>query len=148
VLDSVEVTFPDGTRVRASSIFERDENAQGRDFGLYLDSRWEPTWQSDIIDWADLGVPTDGVHAATQIQEAVLRAKDGQGVEIGRLGGTGRAGAVLACMAVLAGVDPLKSVQWVRENYRSRAVGTTDQETWALCFSEGAQRPATATTPG
>jgi hypothetical protein len=143
VLDSVEVTFPDGTRVRASSIFERDENAQGRDFGLYLDSRWEPTWQSDIIDWADLGVPTDGVHAATQIQEAFSRAKDGQGVER-----YGPAGAVLACMVVLAGVDPLKSVQWVRENYRSRAVGTTDQETWALCFSEGAQRPATATTPG
>lgn len=143
MLDSVEVTFPDGTRVRASSIFERDENAQGRDFGLYLDSRWEPTWQSDIIDWADLGVPTDGVHAATQIQEAFSRAKDGQGVER-----YGPAGAVLACMVVLAGVDPLKSVQWVRENYRSRAVGTTDQETWALCFSEGAQRPATATTPG
>ena len=101
----MEVVFPDGTRVIASSVLDGDERLSGRDFGLYLDPSWNPTWPAEIIDWPDFELPRDGAHAAAQIYAAFSRAKDGQGVEIGCIGGLGRTGTVLACMAVLAGVD-------------------------------------------
>jgi hypothetical protein len=47
----VDVTLPDGTRIRASSLLDRVEDDPTRDFGLYLDARWNPTWPSDTIDW-------------------------------------------------------------------------------------------------
>jgi hypothetical protein len=104
----VEVTLPDGTRIRASSIVDRVEDDPARDFGLYLDARWEPTWPSDTIDWQDFGLPADGTRAATQIRDAFLRARRGQTVEVGCLGGLGRTGTVLACMAVLAGLEAFR----------------------------------------
>ena len=132
----MEVVFPDGTRVRASSIFERDEHASGRDFGLYMDPRWNPSWPAEIIDWPDFGVPADDERAAAQIRGAFSRAKSGQGVEVGCMGGLGRTGTVLACMAVLAGVSFNDAVAWVRENYRPRAIETLDQEAWINWFAQ------------
>jgi protein-tyrosine phosphatase len=134
----VEVVFPDGTRVRASSIFERDEHQSGRDFGLYMDSRWNPSWHAEVIDWPDFGVPADGPHAAAQIREAFSRAKNGQGVEVGCMGGLGRTGTVLGCMAVLVGVSSRDAVTWVRQNYRPRAIETTAQENWIGWFAQDA----------
>ena len=132
----MDVIFPDGTSVRASSLLDRNEHSSGRDFGLYLDPRWNPTWPSEIVDWPDFGLPSDGVRAAAQIQAAFSRAKRGEGVEIGCVGGLGRTGTVLACMAILAGVEPRDAVAWVRENYRSGAIETTDQEGWVGWFAE------------
>ena len=137
-LASVEVVFPDGTRVRALSILERDPEGSGREFGLYMDLRWNPTWPAEIIDWPDFGLPADAAHAASQIREAFTRAQRGQVVEIGCLGGLGRTGTVLACMAVLAGVDPADAVAWVRQNYRSGAIETTEQERWVDWFAQEA----------
>src|SRR4051794_18331496 len=68
-----------------------------------MDERWAPTWPAEIIDWPDFGLPPDGAQAAAQIREAFARARVGQIVEVGCLGGLGRTGTVLACMAVLAG---------------------------------------------
>ena len=131
----MEVVFPDGTRVRASSLLDREEHLSGRDFGLYLDPRWNPTWPAEILDWPDFELPRDGAHAAAQICGAFSRAKDGQGVEIGCIGGLGRTGTVLACMAVLAGVDSSDAVAWVREHYRPRAIETPEQERWVDWFA-------------
>jgi len=138
--------LPDGTRVRASSISDRVENDPTRDFGLYLDARWEPTWPSDLIDWRDFGLPSDGERAASQIREAFLRAKRGETVEVGCLGGLARTGSVLACMAALAGLDAPASIAWVRANYRPEAVETVDQEEWVAWFSDRVTRLA-ATEP-
>jgi hypothetical protein len=132
----VDLTLPDGTRIRASSILDRVEDDPSRDFGLYMDVRWEPSWPSDLIDWGDFGPPTDGERAATQIRDAFLRARRGETVEVGCLGGLGRTGTVLACMTVLAGLDAPSAVAWVRQNYRAEAVETTDQEQWVAWFNE------------
>jgi hypothetical protein len=132
----VEVVFPDGTTVRASSIFERDEDGSGRDFGLYMDPRWNPSWPAEVIDWPDFGVPADRRRAAAQIRSAFSRAKSGQSVEVGCVGGLGRTGTVLACMAVLAGVSSRDAVAWVRKNYRPRAIETLDQENWIDWFAQ------------
>lgn len=140
MLATMELTFPGGTRVRASSIFERDESDESRDFGLYLDERWEPTWPADVVAWADFGLPRDPTSAARQIEEAFTRARQGQIVEVGCFGGLGRTGTVLACMAVLAGVDPAEAVTWVRQNYNVHAVETPEQEAWVRWFGEHVRR--------
>jgi hypothetical protein len=131
----VEVTLPDGSRIRASSIFERVEHDTTRDFGLYLDPCWEPTWPSDTIDWPDHGVPSDDARAAAQIRDAFLRARNGETVEVGCIAGIGRTGTVLACMVVLTGLDAPSAVAWVRANYRPRAVETAAQEDWVSWFA-------------
>ena len=137
--EAVDVTFPDGTHVRASALVERDEQGSGRDFGLYMDPRWNPTWPGEIIDWPDFGLPADDARAAAQIRDAFSRAASGQVVEIGCAGGLGRTGTVLACMAVLAGVVATDAVSWVRQNYRVSAIETADQERWISWFVEQGQ---------
>jgi hypothetical protein len=136
----VDVTLPDGTRIRASSILERDDNDSTRAFGLYMDERWGPTWPAEIVAWPDFGLPLHPEHAAAQIQRAYSRARGGETVEIGCIGGRGRTGTVLACLAVLAGVNPPEAVAWVRKNYRSDAVENVEQETWVDWFAEYIQR--------
>jgi len=133
------VEFPDGTRVRASAISDRCTDDPERAFGLYLDARWEPTWPATVIAWEDFGLPENPELAAQQITEAFGRARDGELVEVGCLGGSGRTGTVLACMAVLAGVPPEQAVAWVRGSYRPEAVETADQEAWVGWFAEWAE---------
>jgi Swiss Army Knife protein, DSP-PTPase phosphatase domain len=138
----VDVTLPDGTRIRGSSIRERSNDDSVRDFGLYMDPRWNPTWPADLIEWADFGLPADSARAASQIRDAFLRARRGESVEVGCLGGLGRTGTVLACMTVLAGLDPTAAIAWVREHYRAEAIETTDQERWVGWFGDWASGPA------
>ncbi len=129
------VVFPDGSRVRASSISERNLDDPERSFGLYLDPQWDPTWPAATIDWEDFGVPTHGETAAQQIADAYDRARRGELVEVGCLGGLGRTGTVLSCMAVLAGVPAEEAVAWVRSTYRPGAVETAAQEAWVEWFA-------------
>lgn len=57
----------------------------------------------------------------------------GQSVEVGCLGGHGRTGTALACLAVLAGLgeDP---VRWIRARYCQHAVETDEQANFASSF--------------
>jgi protein-tyrosine phosphatase len=87
------------------------------------------------IDWKDFGLPENQELAAQQIAEAFERAGREVLVEVGCLGGSGRTGTVLACMAVLAGVPPARAVAWVRASYRPEAVETADQEAWVEWFA-------------
>lgn len=138
--------MPDGTRVRACGILDRRAHDDARDFGLYMDERWQPTWAAELIEWPDRGVPSAPIEAARQIRDAFLRAKAGEIVEVGCLGGRGRTGTVLACMAVLAGVSPPEAVTWVRSNYDAAAVETLEQEEWVLWFAANANEGLRLTT--
>jgi hypothetical protein len=129
------VTFPDGSRVRACSLVERREDDPERAYGLYLDARWRPTWPAHVVAWPDFGLPAEPVVAARQITDAFDLARRGELVEVGCLGGSGRTGTVLACMAVLAGVPAEEAVTWVRGAYRPRAVETAEQEAWVRWFA-------------
>ncbi|MCK5246315.1 protein tyrosine phosphatase, partial [Candidatus Bipolaricaulota bacterium] len=80
--------------------------------------------------------PADRKAAANQIITAFERAKNGERLEIGCIGGLGRTGTVLACMAILSGVSAEGAVDWGRTNYDSRAVETSEQEDWVLWFGE------------
>lgn len=128
------VSFPDGTRVRGTGLLDRRGDGPEPSFGLYLDARWSPAWPFELIDWPDFGLPADAQRAADQISAAYARAARGDDVEVGCLGGLGRTGTVLACMAVLSGVPTPDAVGWVRAHYDQRAVETHEQEDWVLWF--------------
>jgi len=130
------VTFPDGTSIDASPLCARQEQDPLRDFGLYMDERWAPTWEAELIDWPDFGLPAKPETAAAQIVVAFERAKAGERVEIGCAGGLGRTGTVLACMGILSGIPSEAAVAWVRAHYDSAAVETADQEEWVLWFAQ------------
>ena len=130
------VTFPDGSRVRASSLADRRADDPERSYGLYLDARWEPTWTADLVDWKDFGLPVDPESAARSIERAHARARSGELVEVGCLGGLGRTGTVLSCMALLSGVPRGDAVAWVRRTYDPRAVETDEQEHWVEWFAD------------
>ncbi len=130
-----EIRFPDGTVVRACGVASRDENAAWREFGLYLDAAWEPDWPAVVIDWPDFGVPMSREDVDRAIRYAFQLAREGKNVEIGCLGGIGRTGTVLACMAVLSGVATATAIEWVRSNYSVYAVEEAEQEEWVRDFA-------------
>jgi len=128
------VRFPDGTAVAAASLAARLEDDPNRDYGLYCDPAWAPTWEADLIDWPDFGVPADEDEATRLIAAAFERARTGEHIEVGCIGGLGRTGTVLACMAILSGVPSSEAVDWVRANYDPRAIETEAQEAWVEQF--------------
>jgi hypothetical protein len=126
--------FPDGTGIEACGLANRRADDPGRDFGLYMDPRWAPTWPAELIEWEDFGLPADLERAGTQIRAAFERARAGEAVEVGCTGGLGRTGTVLGCMAILAGVPAAQAVAWVKENYHAEAVETEEQKAFVRSF--------------
>jgi hypothetical protein len=124
------VVLPDGTEIIAASFDPSDPYTRDRvpDYGVYLDPRWAPPWEFDHVDWPDFGVPEDAAAIRAALSSTLDKARAGERVEIGCLGGHGRTGTALACLAVLTGIPAADAVRWVRDNYCSKAVETPDQE--------------------
>lgn len=124
------VVLADGTDVTAVSFDETDPYGRARppSFGLYLDDRWQPPWPHERLDWPDFGVPDDPAPVVATLRSLRARARAGERVEIGCLGGHGRTGTALACLAVLCGQPTDDAVDWVRREYCDRAVETDAQE--------------------
>lgn len=89
-------------------------------------------WPHEHLEWPDFGVPDDRATVLAVLNSLLLRAHAGKGVELGCLGGHGRTGTALACLAVLAGKPADEAVAWVRQNYCIRAVETPEQEAFVL----------------
>jgi protein-tyrosine phosphatase len=64
------------------------------------------------------------------------RSRSGETVEVACVGGHGRTGTVLACMAILAGVPALDAVEWVRSTCCRRAVQEPAQQYWIERWAE------------
>jgi protein-tyrosine phosphatase len=131
------VCFEDGTAVTAVS-FSADDSYRREavpSFGLYLDERWNPPWPHSHIAWPDLGLPADVDALRDALRGVVVRAKEGGSVEIGCLGGHGRTGTALACLAVLTGTPPAEAIDWVRANYCREAIETDEQEALVRSFT-------------
>jgi Swiss Army Knife protein, DSP-PTPase phosphatase domain len=73
-------------------------------------------------------LPTDEKDAFSAFLEAWHRAERGDIVDVACDGGTGRTGTAVACLAVLAGVEPDAAVTWVRANYHPFAIEVPEQE--------------------
>ena len=134
------VEFPDGSSVIAVS-FGDDPYARetAPAFGLYLDARWDPPWPHAHLAWPDFGVP-DPDELGAALPQLLARARGGDMVEIGCLGGHGRTGSALACLAVLTGVPADGAVDWVRAHYCPDAVETDEQRAFVEKFSPAPRR--------
>jgi protein-tyrosine phosphatase len=133
----VIVELPSGVVIQATA-FARDGHDPDPEFGLYLDHRWKTkdlAWESEVLDWPDFGLPSDTEAAGRAIRDAYERARLGGRVEVGCLGGIGRTGTVLGCMAVLAGVPAGDARRWVRTHYHPLAIETEDQHRFVLEFA-------------
>jgi protein-tyrosine phosphatase len=132
------VVLPDGTRLTAASFDPVDPYSRVRspDYGLYFDSRWQPPWDHGYVDWPDFGVPANSEAVVRALRVVLERARSGQDIEVGCIGGHGRTGTALACLAVLAGHPAVEAVAWVRANYCAKAVETPEQEAFVAGLSE------------
>jgi protein-tyrosine phosphatase family protein len=130
------VVLPDGAEIVAMSFDDADPYARVRtpDYGLYLDGRWQPPWPHDHLDWRDFGVPEEPASLIAALRGVLDRVGAGERVEIGCLGGHGRTGTALACLAVLSGHPPADAVAWVRANYCAKAVETDEQAAFVAAF--------------
>ena len=130
------MSFEDGTRVIGVTFVGGDPYHRSKppSFGLYLDDRWSPPWPHACIDWPDFGVPPDSDVLRNALHDLRRRSRSGESVELGCLGGHGRTGTALACLAVLAGTCPEEAVAWVRANYCEKAVETDQQEEFVAAF--------------
>jgi hypothetical protein len=129
------VALPGGPEVTAVS-FDPDAytRAQAPDFGLYLDASWQPPWPHAHLDWPDFGVPEDPAPVLAALGSLLDRARAGEHVEIGCVGGHGRTGTALAALAVLCGLLPAEAVAWVRDRYCAQAVETPGQEAFVAAL--------------
>ena len=139
------IRLPDATPLRGRGRREPLPAGPPPSYGLYLGNPpgllsrqrppWRPDWPSDWVDWPDFRTPRDDRSAAALIEHAYQLARSGERVEVACLGGTGRTGTVIACMAVLAGHPATDAVGWTRRNYRPRAVETRGQRRWVDWFA-------------
>ena len=79
-------------------------------------------------------MPADGGAVARTLRAVLERARSGQDVEVGCLGGHGRTGTTLACLAALAGHPARDAVAWVRSGYCTKAVETPEQEAFVTAL--------------
>ncbi|GAA3443811.1 protein-tyrosine phosphatase family protein [Planomonospora venezuelensis] len=133
--------LPDGSWIRGRGLRRPPPEGPTPDFGLYLGSdrlrrrhEGELSWPHEWIQWPDFLLPRDHDLAVRRIRALHERARAGAAVEVACGGGVGRTGTVVACLAVLAGLDPADAVAWTREHYHPRAVETPWQRRWVLRF--------------
>jgi len=142
-LHRTPVVLPDGTSVTAVSFDPLAPYAREHPphFGLYLDAAWAPPWPHEHVAWPDFGVPEDPTELQHGLGTLWDRAHRGESVELGCLGGHGRTGTALACLAVLAGHPADDAVRWVRQAYCPGAVETAAQESFVRRWGEAVGRP-------
>jgi hypothetical protein len=133
--------LPDGSWVRGRGLRRPAPDGESPDFGLYLGSRrlrdrhdpalpWRRTW----IDWPDFLLPRDHDQAVRHIRALHEQAQSGAAVEVACGGGVGRTGTVIACLAILAGLEPADATAWTRQHHHPRAVETPWQRRWVTRF--------------
>ena len=143
-----EVRLPDEAATVIYCSGSMDARGGGRpfrpDWAVYLCGSWNATGMSLFIPWQDYGTPwVDWTQVRWAAQDIYARALSGQRVEIGCMGGHGRTGTLLACLAQLA--DPNMtargSVDWVRANYCSKAVEDESQRYFTEWFADPTLAP-------
>ena len=122
------LVLPSGRLVRGRGLRGPDPDGPDPEFALYVVASelhgvpWEFRW----IAWPDYGLPSDPAALREALVEGWERA-DRERVEVGCMGGRGRTGTALACIAVLDGVPPDQAVEYVRRHYHPDAVETAEQ---------------------
>jgi protein-tyrosine phosphatase len=127
--------LPSGRLIRGRGVLRPLPEGLAPEFALYLldDPPPDMPWQARWVRWPDFGLPAEPVDARNAFAAALARAT-AERVEVACLGGTGRTGTALACIAILDGVPVDEAVGYVRAHYRPRAVETSAQERFVRDF--------------
>lgn len=149
------VVLPDGTPVGAVSLAAATpDRPVPPDFALVLDASFSPPFPHAHLDWPDGAVPGEPGQIRVALADLLARARRGERVEVGCTAGHGRTGTALACLAVLAGLEPAAAVDFVRAAYCEQAVETDDQArfvedaaSWLEVVPSLARRPSTLFSP-
>ncbi|WP_446665381.1 protein-tyrosine phosphatase family protein [Flexivirga sp. B27] len=129
--------LPSGRLIRGRGLSAHPDLTPDPDFGVYLLADpvhgvpWDHTW----IEWTDFGLPVEPAAASEALRTAWRRAAD-ERVEIACLGGLGRTGTALACLAVFDGLPADAAIALVRANYDARAIETPEQEAYVSSFAD------------
>ncbi|MFD6095621.1 protein phosphatase [Nocardiopsis flavescens] len=128
--------LPSGRLVRGRPLARPVPEGPGPDLGVYLLGRTPPPvpWESRWVRWPDFRLPADPAALARELAGALERAGQ-ERVEFACLGGRGRTGTALSCLAVLDGVPAAEAVAYVREHYSPHAVETRRQERFVADFA-------------
>ena len=133
------LTLPGGSLVvHCSQLWNDRPEADQPDFGLYAETKWNPTWRNEFINWPDYGIPKDLATACIQIGSAYVMIEDGSDVEIGCWGGHGRTGTILACMVLLdmrGEWTADQAIAWVKTSYCDKAIEVDEQKWFIKYFS-------------
>ena len=130
------LALPSGRLVRGRGLRGPDPDGPDPEFALYVVASelfgvpWEYRW----IAWPDFGLPSDPPALRKALVEAWERAGL-ERVEVGCMGGRGRTGTALACIAVLDGVPAGQAVDYVRRHYHPDAVETDEQRQFVADFA-------------
>jgi hypothetical protein len=130
------LALPSGRLIRGRGLRGPDPGGPDPQFGLYVvggEMRGVP-WEFRWVAWPDFRLPADPVAARAAFVEAWRRSAT-ERVEVACMGGVGRTGTTLACIAVLDGVPAGEAVGYVRRHYHRRAVETPGQRRFVADFS-------------
>jgi Protein-tyrosine phosphatase len=130
------LALPSGRLIRGRGLRRRAPGGPDPEWGLYVlgsAPRGVP-WESRWVDWPDFRLPASPADARAALAEAWRRSA-AQRVEVACMGGRGRTGTALACIAVLDGVSADQAVEYVRRHYDPRAVETARQRRFVAGFS-------------
>ena len=129
------MALPSGLLIRGRGLSQPLPDGPLPTFALYLLGDEPPgvPWQARWVRWPDFRLPADPADARNAFAAALERALTGR-VEVACLGGNGRTGTALACIAILDGVPNDQAVAYVRERYRPHAVETANQQRYVRHF--------------
>jgi len=136
-----EVRLPDadGTVVYCSASTDCRGRINRPDYAVYLHGGWSASSIATFVPWEDYGTPYVPWAAVREVVEGFYaRAKRGERVEVGCMGGHGRTGTFLAAVVMLAdpNMTPEGAVSWVRSHYCHKAVEDASQEYWLRWFAD------------
>jgi protein-tyrosine phosphatase len=132
------MSLPSGRLIRGRGLREPMPSGYPPTFGVYLLGSPPPEvgWETRWLRWPDFWLPVDEAYAGRVLTEAWERSER-ERVEIACMGGRGRTGTALACIAVLDGVPAGEAVAFVRAHYHPRAVETPWQRRFVRRFAGG-----------
>lgn len=131
------MALPSGRLIRGRGLRAEHPCEPDPEFAVYL-LRSEPygvTWEHRWVDWPDFALPSDPAAMLAAMEEAWRRSA-AERVEVGCMGGRGRTGTALACLAILDGVPAADAVCYVRKHYSPDAVETREQVSFVAAFGD------------
>jgi len=136
--------LPSGRLIRGRGLGRPMPEGPVPDFGVYLLRERPPVfdWETRWVPWRDFGLPADRDDARQAIEDAWRRCP-AERVEVACLGGRGRTGTALACVAILDGVPADDAVRYVRAHYSPHAVETMWQRRYVRRFGSPLRRTTT-----